>query len=42
MDLVDRKKSRSFRNTDAGPADLAGEWPRPVHDREWIDSEGTT
>ena len=40
------KKSRSFRNVDVGPPDHAAEsaraeWPRPVHDHEWIDSDGT-
>ena len=40
------KKSRSFRNMDVGPPDVAAEsarvqWPRPVHDREWSDSDGT-
>jgi hypothetical protein len=42
IELVGPKKSRSFRNTDVGPADLAAEWPRPVHDRQWIDSDGTS
>ena len=45
IELVAAHKSRSFRNIDVGPPDHAEsarvEWPRPVQDRELIDSDGT-
>jgi hypothetical protein len=27
---------------DVGPDDQVVYWPRPVHDREWVDAEGTS
>jgi hypothetical protein len=45
--LVGQKKSRSFdeisARSDDAPESSGGwlTWPRPVHDREWIDADGT-
>lgn len=45
--LVGEKKSRRFDEISAAPGDGSPEssggwltWPRPVHDREWIDVDG--
>lgn len=44
-----KKKPRSANDSatrvsqaDVGPDDRVVYWPRPVHDREWVDAEGTS
>ena len=44
-----KKKPRSANDgsarvsqADVGPDDRVVYWPRPVHDREWVDAEGTS
>lgn len=44
-----KKKPRSTNDgtarvsqADVGPHNQVVYWPRPVHDREWVDTEGTT
>src|SRR3954469_14755176 len=46
---VGKKKPRSASNgvarvsqADVGPDNQVVYWPRPVHDREWVDAEGTS
>jgi hypothetical protein len=35
-------KATRVSQADVGPDDQVVYWPRPVHDREWVDAEGTS